>query len=84
MTTEKCDYCNEREATASNPKNGLKVCERATCNRRMAKGEDPRDTETGHNELITAFTAVLDDHVTGELEGVETTRELAEKLFEAV
>lgn len=37
----KCDFCNHQVTKKMNRQNGLRVCDKTKCNRRMAKGENP-------------------------------------------
>lgn len=37
-----CSYCRTEPTTKRNKQNGLRVCDKTKCNRRMAKGENPK------------------------------------------
>jgi len=38
-----CDYCKVQPTQMMNKQNGLRCCDKNKCNRRMAKGENPKN-----------------------------------------
>jgi hypothetical protein len=40
-----CDYCKVQPTKKKNKQNGLRVCDKTKCNRKMAKGENPKKVQ---------------------------------------